>query len=184
MTSIYSPILTTTMTTETFHLVRNKIDIGRLRLLLGLGIFVIPTLLANAVFASSFHLEGTGLVIATSLTGILLLNLTLFLLHKAKRGNRTLIFGFNHLRVIEETEAVKVIPFENLTIIPLTHGLDEDKRFPAIRIKAEELGCMTIGSTQSSNQWQATEAAIDCTAYLIPSEEEWKRFMEIINQFK
>ena len=181
---MYSPVLTIAMTSETFHLVRNRTDIGRLRLLLGLGVFLIPTLLANAILDSVFHLEAPGLTIATLITGLLLLNLTLFLLNKAKQGSLTLIFGFNNLRVIENTTEVQVIPFTDLEITSLTYGMSKDKGFPAIRLKAKAFGCMTIGSRQFSKEWQVAEQQIDCTTHLISSEEEWKRFVEIINQFK
>jgi hypothetical protein len=181
---MYSTIPTIAMTSETFHLVKNGIDIGRLRLFLGLGVFLIPTLFANAIFVSIFHLEGINLVISTSTVGLIFLNLVLFLLGKANRGNRTLIFGLSKLRVIENNGAVELIPLEELKITTLTYEMDEEKRFPAIRIRAKDFGCMTIGSNQFSKEWQPTKEQIDCTTYLIPSNEEWQRFLEIINHLK
>lgn len=170
--------------TTTFRLRRNSTHLGAIRLLYGIGIFLIPTLLAHAIFASTFRLLGADLVIATTTTGLILFNLVLFLLNRAKKGDRTLIFTFNNLRIIENTEAVQIIPFEDLKITLLTYGMGEDEHLPAIRIAAENFGCMTIGSTQHSEQWQANTEQIDCTTYLIASEEEWERLMEIINQFK
>ena len=85
---------------------------------------------------------------------------------------------------MDNKEGVIIIPFENIEIKELTYDIDKERFFPAIRIRAEELGCITIGGIQYSRKRATAEGQIDCATYLIPSEEEWNRFLEITNQFK
>lgn len=179
---MYPTISTIAMTTETFHLVRNKIDVGRLRLFYILGVLILPTVFVNAFFYSILELKGVNLIVATSLVALTLLNVVVYLINQATRGNITIIFGFKNLRLIESLKVTQVIPFEDITITRLSYGMD-DVTHPAIRIDIKNLPCLTIGCKISTDDWQTSQEVMDCTAFIIHKEEEWKRLLNILDYF-
>ena len=179
---MYSTISTIAMTTETFHLVRNKIDVGRLRLFYTLGVFILPTIFANAFFYSTLGLKGVNLIVATSIIALALLNVVIYLINRATRGNVTIIFGFQNLRIITNPKETQVIPFENITITRLSYEMD-DIEHPAIRMDIKNLPCMTIGCKKSTKHWKNVEGTVECTAFLVHTEEEWKRLLNVLDYF-
>ncbi len=182
---MYPALQPTLLTTETFHLERNRRSIGATRILYTLGIFVFPTLFANALFYTVFGLNGFSLLLAMGTTGLILLNLTLYLLNLKEQRDRTLIIGFNEIKVLEKSTILHTIPFEEMTISSLTWGGEEATQ-PAIRISGKGFPCMTIGCrvpTTLNGILKATPLpkTIDCTAYLISDETEWQHLLQALD---
>ncbi len=178
---MYPALQPTLLTTETFHLERNRMSIGTNRIIYTLGVLVFPLLFINAIFYSLFEMRGVSLALATGTTALVLLNLTIYLLNKKEKGNRTLIIGFNDLKVLQDSTTLYVIPFEQLVITKLNWGIGDNIR-PAIRIGGQDFPCMTIGCRTpqhilSLNQSPKMEETIDCTTYLISDEAKWQYFL-------
>lgn len=182
---MYQIITPNTYTTETFHLVRNRMDVGRWRIILGFGVVVIPMLFANSIYYSVLELKSPDLIIALCVTGLILLNIAFFLLNRLSKGNRTLIFGYNELRIIENSKVMKILPFEHIKITKLEYGFDENNTRPAVRISGKDFKCMTIGSRTPINHWKTgnNKEQIDCTEYILKTENEWFRFRRTLEQF-
>lgn len=166
---------------QPFKLERNHFQSGRRHLLLSLGVFILPTLFVYVVFNTMMDLEGIELIISTGLTALFLLNLTVFILNKITKKNRTLLIGFNEIKVLENSKLIQVIPFEQLEITDLNRNRND--KCSIIRISAKEFPYMTIGSRISVKDWKNISSTVDTTIFLISKESEWKRLLNILSNY-
>ena len=168
---------------DTFSLKRNRMDISRRRILYGLCIFLFPTLIANAIFYTYIDLRSIELILVTGIIALILLNLTIYLLNRTTKGNRTLIFGYNDIKILQHSQLIQTILFSELKITRLHWGTEEDNLRPAIRISAKGFPCMTIGSRTATQNWASAPLAEDCTTYLIDQEQDWNRLLSALKYF-
>ena len=168
---------------DTFLLERNRKDIGSKRLLFGIGVFLIPTFIMNAIFYTYVDLKGMGLVWATSIVGLMLLNITIYFLNQIKKGNKTLIFGYQNIKVLENAQLIHTIPLQELKVRRLNYEAAKGNYKPAIQISTKKLPCMTIGCKKSTKHWKNIEGVVDCTAFLVQSEEEWNKLLNVLGNF-
>jgi hypothetical protein len=169
-----------TINTSTFKLERNRIQIGVNRLIYGLGIFLLPTLLANAIYASVLELKNEELLIATGITALILFNLAIYLNSRTTKGNRTLIVGHRNIKILRNSHVLHIIPYEDLKITELNWGIDENSTQPAIRIQAKNFPCMTIGSRATTPAKAKSQQIVDCTTFLISDEQQWNNLKKAL----
>lgn len=175
-----TPIQETQVFTQAFKLERNRIPLGAYRLIYGLGIFLLPTLFANAIYASVLELKGEELLIGTGITALILLNLAIYLNSQITKGNRTLIVGYSNIKILKNSNVLHVIPYENLKITALNSGMDENETQPAIRIQAKNLPCMTIGSRATTPTQAQSQQIVDCTTFLVSDEKQWENLLKAL----
>ena len=168
---------------DTFLLERNRNNIRSKRLLFGIGVFLIPTFIMNAIFDTYVDLKGMGLVLATSIVGLMLLNITIYLLNQIKKGNKTLIFGYQNIKILEDAQLIHTISLQELKVTRLNYETAKGNYQPAIQISTKELPCMTIGCKKATKHWKNIEGAVDSTAFLVQSEEEWNKLLNVLENF-
>lgn len=179
---MYPTLSMKTISTTTIHLVRNKIEIKRLRIALGLGIFILPTILAGIIFYFVLGLNVEEWIFMVSITGLILLNLALFTLGRLTKEKRTLLFGYGNIRVIDHNKNVQVIPLEQLKISPIHWNNNQKSKPEAYQIRARGMPCMTI-SKRGIMQKKATQSENKCTNFWTTTEEEWQQLQNLLSTF-
>ena len=149
---------------------------------IGIGVFILPTLLASTIFHFLLTLKGIELQIVIGITILILLNIALFIINTLESRKTKLLIDLNAIRILDHSNSMQVIPFEKIKIINISSNNNEKTTRQAIQMLTETFHGIIIQKDNLDGIRYTMKKETNQKLFTISTQEDWFRLLQALNQ--